>query len=1286
VKLFIKLLKILWYVTAGAIIVSALIVSVTRLLTPSMNERRADFEKYASNLIQRPVTIGRIQLGWHRFAPEVLINSVMILDEQTRKPELALEQLEIDLSLWHSLWAWQLVPYNITVRGVNLAIHQRDLAQFSIDKLNTLTLHDTSTGSTLQADTVIAWLFSQPRIGLKDIDIRYFEPGKKEKSLTLKALALKNTLTSHDLQGEITLHQEVPTKAAIKIKWEGDLANIRQSKASLYLYVQGLSLAQWFSDYEKSGFKITKGLMSSKIWVDVDKGEIQNFQSKFQAYQLELYSIANQSTEEITRINANIGWKREGNTQTLAGDQIYIDFPDHIWPTTSFSLVYQAGADSAYTVNSITLGYTNIVDARRIALLSSLPTDEWRTFLKEFDAEGVIQYLQANLSSTPFDMSHTSFVGKMANVSAKAWQHLPAFNNLTGSIVWNGQNGKAIVNSKKASLTFDNIFLHPLQFDDLMTEIIFQKNIATDWLFHINALHLLNKDIEANVIGDLTLTQNDSPLIDLSANFQLKKAVNVANYLPLKIFDENISKWVESAFLSGSGEQGRAVVQGRFKDFPFDKNSGKFIISTKLHDIDLAYAPGWPILKNLQGDLTFDSDTMKTVISSGAMLGVPISHVTAEILNIGKDLPSMLTVNTNIQSDLAQALNFIQESPLRETLGKDLAGVKLVGPMKLQLSLIMPLKNPEKTAVKGDVTMTAALLNVPEWKLAISQLNGGFVFTENSLEAKNIQGKLFSQLILLNITTAPNTNQIQADLSSQISIPKLESWLGASFQAFVSGETNYQAKLLLSRHTDSSENKLIIESDLKGIDVNLPENYGKKADSSKDFKVEIFLSPKPILKTKITYANLISAALSYKKAKTGLQLSGGEIKLGGQDARWQTKPGILISGSMPVLDVTTWQNYFAEVKNKSKKTLADYKLFRGLDLNARLVNVYGQQLHDASIEAAMFDSSWQIKLDSDEVGGQINLPFNLAVRAVTGQLNHLYLSSAKKPSKSRLDPRTLPALSFDINDVRYEKRKIGHVKLNVVPFNRGLLIKQLVLDDPLIKLSAGGEWTLSGNKYQTHLQGNVSTPRISEILKRWGFSPPNFAGSTGQARFDLSWRDAPYSPSLAGLSGKISMELGRGSIIQLSEANNAKISLGRLLNVFSLSSIPQRLSLDFSNSSEQGFIFDFIRGDFNLRDSNAMTDNLNFDGPIAQVSIAGRIGLAANDLNMKLSITPHMSSGLPLIAFAGGPIVGAASLIVSKVVSNVVSRAFTYQYSVTGHWDNPVWTQLNTNQVQRRAQ
>ena len=164
------------------------------------------------------------------------------------------------------------------------------------------------------------------------------------------------------------------------------------------------------------------------------------------------------------------------------------------------------------------------------------------------------------------------------------------------------------------------------------------------------------------------------------------------------------------------------------------------------------------------------------------------------------------------------------------------------------------------------------------------------------------------------------------------------------------------------------------------------------------------------------------------------------------------------------------------------------------------------------------------------------------------------------------------------------------------------------------------------------------------------------------------------------------MELGRGSIIQLSEANNAKISLGRLLNVFSLSSIPQRLSLDFSNSSEQGFIFDFIRGDFNLRDSNAMTDNLNFDGPIAQVSIAGRIGLAANDLNMKLSITPHMSSGLPLIAFAGGPIVGAASLIVSKVVSNVVSRAFTYQYSVTGHWDNPVWTQLNTNQVQRRAQ
>ncbi|MDR3492338.1 MAG: YhdP family protein [Gammaproteobacteria bacterium] len=1281
---FFKFFRIVWYLSSSIIIVFALLVSVTRELTPTVNKHREEIENYASNLIQHPVTIGHIQLGWHHLAPEILINSVIILDEQTHKAKLGLQKLEIDLSFFRSLWAWQIIPKNIVVSGVDISIYQRDFEKFNLDKLGTLPLQDTLTGSELHTDQIVAWIFSQPRLGLKDINIRYIETTKKQKSLTLMALDLRNTSSKHDLQGRVTLNQEVPTKVDVKLVWNGDLVNIKQAKASLYLYVRGLTLTQWFSDIEKAGFKIKNGLISSKIWIDFDNGEMQKIQSRFQVYGLELYSVDKKRTEEFSRISANVGWKRNGNVHTIAADQVFIDFPDHIWPTTNFSVVYQVDSNNAYTLKFLNSGYVDLVDASRIMLLSTLLTDDNRKMILDFSPKGVLKFIQINFLANTFDLSNTILSAQFANIDLLSNMNLPAINNLSGNLKWDGKAGTISSDSNRVSLTFENVFLKPLRFDNLTADITFQKNTTNDWLIHANTLHVKNDDVDASVKGDLTLTQNDSPLIDLSGNFQLDKAVHVANYLPLKLFDASVSKWVEHAFLAGKGESGTVLVQGKFKDFPFENQTGKFLISTKMRNVDLDYADGWPILRDMQGDLIFDGDTMKTVVASGSILDIPINNVAGEILNIGKQQPSLLTVKGNIQSDFSEGLRFIQASPLRNALGKQLSGLKLTGDMNLQLSLVVPLSNPEKTEVLGEAALTKAMLSVPEWKIALSQLEGDFKFTQNSLEAHNIKGVLLSKPILLNITTVPVTQQIQASFSSNTSIADLESLLQISLQKYVQGNANYTAKLLISSHTGSSESELVIESDLKGITINLPDNYGKQADTTQDFKLEILLNTNPLLKTKLHYDNLLSAALSYKKIKSDFELVSGEIKLGGQEANWQKEPGILISGNMAVLDTTTWQKYFDNLNIDSTKKATDYKFFRGIELNAEKLNIFGYQLNHASIKAHLLQSIWQLELQSQEVGGQISLPFPFTHKFVSGQFDHFYISDEVGKSEGHIDPRTLPELTLDLEDIRYAGKEIGHVILSTVPSSQGLTIKQLSLDDPLMKLSASGDWILSGDHYETHLQGNVSTPKLSDILNRWGFSSENLEGSTGQANFDLTWHDAPYTPSLTGLSGHVSLNLGKGVITHLSESSNAKIGLGRLLNVFSLSSIPRRLSLDFSDLAQKGYNFDYIKGDFDLKNSNAVTNNLKFDGPIAAVSIAGRIGLAAKDFNMKLSVTPYMTSSLPVVAaFAGGPIVGAAAWMVDKVVSTAVSSASTYQYSVTGSWANPVWTPLSANHMNR---
>jgi uncharacterized protein YhdP len=206
------------------------------------------------------------------------------------------------------------------------------------------------------------------------------------------------------------------------------------------------------------------------------------------------------------------------------------------------------------------------------------------------------------------------------------------------------------------------------------------------------------------------------------------------------------------------------------------------------------------------------------------------------------------------------------------------------------------------------------------------------------------------------------------------------------------------------------------------------------------------------------------------------------------------------------------------------------------------------------------------------------------------------------------------------------------------------------------------------------------------VLNKWGFNSTNFVGSTGDIIFNLNWADAPFRPTLAGLTGELSLKLGEGRIVELSESSDAKMGLGRMLNLFSLSTIPRRLSLNFSDLFEKGYSFDSLTAKFSLRSASAFTDNMRFDGPIASVDIRGRVGLKAKDFDLDLGVTPYVTGSLPLVAtIAGGPIAGVATWVVDKVISSQVSRATTYQYNVKGPWTNPVWTQITGSQIHSSA-
>ena len=92
---------------------------------------------------------------------------------------------------------------------------------------------------------------------------------------------------------------------------------------------------------------------------------------------------------------------------------------------------------------------------------------------------------------------------------------------------------------------------------------------------------------------------------------------------------------------------------------------------------------------------------------------------------------------------------------------------------------------------------------------------------------------------------------------------------------------------------------------------------------------------------------------------------------------------------------------------------------------------------------------------------------------------------------------------------------------------------------------------------------------------------------------------------------------------------------------------------------------------------SAVTKNTRFDGPVARVEINGAIGLASKTYDFTLSVTPYVTSSIPVAAaIISGPVAGIAALAVNKIISSQVAKVTTYYYAVGGSWSDPTWAEI----------
>ena len=175
---------------------------------------------------------------------------------------------------------------------------------------------------------------------------------------------------------------------------------------------------------------------------------------------------------------------------------------------------------------------------------------------------------------------------------------------------------------------------------------------------------------------------------------------------------------------------------------------------------------------------------------------------------------------------------------------------------------------------------------------------------------------------------------------------------------------------------------------------------------------------------------------------------------------------------------------------------------------------------------------------------------------------------------------------------------------------------------------------------------------------------------------DLIWSEIPRRKQIIHGEGSMKINIDDGQITLLERVP------GKIFSLFSLSELPNRLLLDFSDVTKKGFSFKRVTADFQFNNGSAYTCDLVIKGTTADIVIIGATDLIGRTFNQLAIVQPAISDMLPMGgAMLGGPAVAASVYIFTKLLRKPLKEVGVNYYSINGPWENPKIELIPTNEV-----
>ncbi len=725
------------------------------------------------------------------------------------------------------------------------------------------------------------------------------------------------------------------------------------------------------------------------------------------------------------------------------------------------------------------------------------------------------------------------------------------------------------------------------------------------------------------------------------------------DYLPFTL-EQELREWLRGRVAGGELREVAMTYHGHVRgrgELPVRR----FEMKLTAQGVAADYHADWPPASDFDGSVEVTAAAVR-VGGAAVVFGETVRDLDISVPRAGPDANARAFVAFHVDTSVPRLIDFAWQTPVHEAMPFLSEAWSGAGQVAVDGELVVPLRGQELRPgdVRTSFRFTEASIDLADLGLHFDAVDETLRYEYPvGLESHALEGTLFGEKVVIGIDS--DAEAVRVALAGSGVPADAYRLLDIADPGIAAGRFDFDAAFTVFPASERAM-ELHVESDLTGVEVDLPPPLGKTAAQALPMTAAIqFLDP------------FVAVSARYGAAEGWLHTGDGSIRAG----------AIGIGAPVPMIDAAEGRL----VLGGGLETIDADTMAALLAPEAGIERPFAWELRRFRVDTLHFDALELTGAVLDGYSDRGEVAFDVTARELRGTVAksgdapwQLSLAELRLPAAEQEgDPLSLEAMDrllaadVELQSVHVGAEDYGSWRFGVRPREDGVALIDTRAELRGLRIEQQGEvfWARRG---ETSFAGEVRAGNLVDVLPLWDFAP-SVESAQFRAVGDVRWPGSPLNFDLAHLSGTADLELGDGRFLDVDPG------AAPIMSLINFSTIAKRMSLDFSDVFGVGVSFEDVQAELVIDDGLARFRRpAEIVGTGSSFLVTGTVDLDSGALDNEMIASLPLHSSLPWYAafLALSNPAGAAAVVVGRqVFKDQLRRLTSGKYRIGGTYDEP---------------